>query len=132
MGQTMSLFGSAVNYSAAAFGYNEIMLTRAFATAHLPFNKLKSVVAMSQLKFQWYLFVVAADGFMYIYKVDTSNGGECELVKQHQLDVPQQLDSPKRAAAATAAGKISGGGDAHTSSSSSSGGDGGGDIVSSW
>ena len=32
-----------------------------------------------------YLLVCCEDGFLYIYDVDTAEGGECTLLKQHQL-----------------------------------------------
>ena len=61
---------------------------RCYAHAKLPFNGLKNVCALSTDKncHVLRLLVASADGFFYIYNVNTNEGGECTLIKQHKLD----------------------------------------------
>jgi len=59
---------------------------RAFATVHLPVPGLKGVCGLVTIKKQLRLLVAAADGYLYVYNVDTTEGGDCTLIKQHRLD----------------------------------------------
>lgn len=68
---------------------NQVMSQwRCYAHAKLPFSGLKNVCALSTDKNGHVprLLVASADGFFYIYDVNTSEGGECTLIKQHKLD----------------------------------------------
>ncbi|XP_043218708.1 WD repeat domain phosphoinositide-interacting protein 2-like isoform X2 [Amphibalanus amphitrite] len=64
---------------------------RAFATVHLPVPGLRGVCGLVTIKKQLRLLVAAADGYLYVYNVDTNEGGDCNLIKQHRLD--GRLDS---------------------------------------
>ncbi|KAK6643031.1 WD repeat domain phosphoinositide-interacting protein 2 [Polyplax serrata] len=58
---------------------------RAFATVHLPFQGIRNVCAITTIKKVLRLLVAASDGFLYVYNLDTNEGGDCTLVKQHRL-----------------------------------------------
>uniref|UniRef100_H2YLW7 Uncharacterized protein n=1 Tax=Ciona savignyi TaxID=51511 RepID=H2YLW7_CIOSA len=59
---------------------------RAFATVKLPFSGLKNVCALTVVQRLLRVVVASADGYLYIYNLDTEEGGECTLVRQHRLD----------------------------------------------
>lgn len=59
---------------------------RAFATAHLPVHGVRNVTAITTIQNQLRLLVAAADGYLYIYNLDSNEGGDLTLVKQHRLD----------------------------------------------
>ncbi|XP_076636303.1 autophagy-related 18a isoform X1 [Colletes latitarsis] len=59
---------------------------RAFASVHLPFQGLKSVCAIIVVQKVFRLLVASADGYLYVYNLDTTEGGDCTLLKQHRLD----------------------------------------------
>lgn len=77
---------------------------RAFATVHLPVPGLKGVCGLVTIKKQLRLLVAAADGYLYVYNVDTNEGGDCNLIKQHRLDgrLDSELTDP-----ASAEGRLS-------------------------
>ncbi|XP_030840067.1 WD repeat domain phosphoinositide-interacting protein 2 isoform X2 [Strongylocentrotus purpuratus] len=58
---------------------------RAFAIVKLPFSGLKNVCALANIS-KPRVLVAAADGFIYIYNLDPTDGGDCTLLKQHRLD----------------------------------------------
>ncbi|XP_066591712.1 WD repeat domain phosphoinositide-interacting protein 2 [Prorops nasuta] len=62
---------------------------RAFASVHLPFQGIKNVCAIATIQKALRLLVASADGFLYIYNFDTTEGGDCTLLKQHRLDGKQ-------------------------------------------
>ncbi|XP_067006590.1 WD repeat domain phosphoinositide-interacting protein 2 isoform X1 [Anabrus simplex] len=59
---------------------------RAFASVRLPFQGLRNVCAITTIQKVLRLLVASADGFLYVYTLDTAEGGDCTLVKQHRLD----------------------------------------------
>nr|XP_009858048.1 WD repeat domain phosphoinositide-interacting protein 2-like isoform X1 [Ciona intestinalis]XP_009858049.1 WD repeat domain phosphoinositide-interacting protein 2-like isoform X1 [Ciona intestinalis] len=59
---------------------------RAFATVKLPFSGLKNVCALTVIQRLLRVAIASADGYLYIYNLDTEEGGECTLVRQHRLD----------------------------------------------
>ncbi|XP_054016622.1 WD repeat domain phosphoinositide-interacting protein 2 isoform X1 [Hylaeus anthracinus] len=59
---------------------------RAFASVHLPFQGLKNVCAITVVQQVLRLLVASADGYLYVYNLDTTEGGDCTLLKQHRLD----------------------------------------------
>ncbi|XP_076287840.1 autophagy-related 18a isoform X2 [Lasioglossum baleicum] len=59
---------------------------RAFASVHLPFQGLKNVCAITEVHEVLRLLVASADGYLYVYNLDTTEGGDCTLLKQHRLD----------------------------------------------
>lgn len=64
------------------------MLTqdRAFATVKLPFSGQKNVCALTVMQRLLRVVVASADGYLYIYNLDSEEGGECTLIRQHRLD----------------------------------------------
>ncbi|XP_071444910.1 WD repeat domain phosphoinositide-interacting protein 2 isoform X1 [Hetaerina americana] len=70
---------------------------RAFASVHLPFQGMRNVCAITMVQKILRLLVASADGYLYIYNLDTSEGGDCNLLKQHRLDgkpdVPSTISS---------------------------------------
>ncbi|XP_072028822.1 WD repeat domain phosphoinositide-interacting protein 2-like [Amphiura filiformis] len=58
---------------------------RAFAIVKLPFSSLKTVCALANIS-KPRVLVAAADGYLYIYNLDPTDGGDCTLLKQHRLD----------------------------------------------
>ncbi|XP_014235192.2 WD repeat domain phosphoinositide-interacting protein 2 isoform X1 [Trichogramma pretiosum] len=62
---------------------------RAFASVHLPFQGLKNVCAIATIQKVLRLLVASADGYLYVYNLDTQEGGDCTLFKQHRLDGKQ-------------------------------------------
>lgn len=59
---------------------------RSFAQAKLPTLSSGHICAMSTSQTNTYVFVASADGYVYVYGLDSINGGDCVLLKQHKLD----------------------------------------------
>lgn len=59
---------------------------RAFANVHLPFSGLKNVCTLATIQKSPLILVASADGYLYVYSLDTNEGGDCTLMKQHRLD----------------------------------------------
>ncbi|XP_063851797.1 WD repeat domain phosphoinositide-interacting protein 2-like isoform X3 [Scylla paramamosain] len=65
---------------------------RAFATVTLPFQGVRNVCAIATLALphriqkQTRVLVASMDGYLYVYSLNTSEGGDCTLIKQHRLD----------------------------------------------
>lgn len=66
---------------------------RAFAQVKLPFSQLKNVCAIAMLP-KPRVLIAAADGYLYMYNLDPSDGGDCTLLKQHRLDGQQDPNVP--------------------------------------
>ncbi|KAF7412074.1 hypothetical protein HZH66_000970 [Vespula vulgaris] len=62
---------------------------RAFASVHLPFYGLKNICAITVTHKVPKLLVASADGYLYVYNLDITEGGNCTLLKQHRLDGKQ-------------------------------------------
>jgi autophagy-related protein 18 len=62
---------------------------RAFATITTPFQGMRSVVAVTPVigsdGAKLRVLVASYDGYLYIYALNTTEGGECALLKQHRL-----------------------------------------------
>ncbi|XP_055000216.1 WD repeat domain phosphoinositide-interacting protein 2-like [Sorex araneus] len=58
---------------------------RAFATAHLPCGGHRNICSVATIQKMPRLLVASSDGHLYIYNLDPQEGGECTLVKRHQL-----------------------------------------------
>ncbi|XP_007537840.2 WD repeat domain phosphoinositide-interacting protein 2-like [Erinaceus europaeus] len=58
---------------------------RAFATVHLPFCDLKTSCFLATIQNVPQLLVAASNGYLYIYNLDSQDGGECTLLKRHSL-----------------------------------------------
>ncbi|KAK2081931.1 WD repeat domain phosphoinositide-interacting protein 2 [Saguinus oedipus] len=59
---------------------------RAFATVRLPFCGHKNICSLATIQKIPRLLVGASDGYLYMYNLDSQEGGECALMKQHRLD----------------------------------------------
>lgn len=59
---------------------------RSFAQAKLPSMGERHVVAMVTHDCDTYVLVASSDGYLYVYSLDMTNGGDCALIKQHRLD----------------------------------------------
>jgi len=62
---------------------------RAFATITTPFVETRSVVAVTSVKGSEgkdRVIVASYDGFLYIYGLNTQEGGECPLLKQYKYE----------------------------------------------
>lgn len=59
---------------------------RSFANAKLPFRGLKNVCAVTFVQRIPRVLVASADGYLYIYDLNVTDGGECTVMKQHKLD----------------------------------------------
>lgn len=64
---------------------NVLKQGRDFATVKLPFSGEKSVCAIIVLQKVPRVVVAGSDGYLYIYNLDPAEGGECSLIRQHQL-----------------------------------------------
>lgn len=67
---------------------------RSFANARLPFCGLKNVCAVTYVQRVPRVLVASADGYLYIYDFNQTDGGECTLIKQHKLDDPDEEVAP--------------------------------------
>lgn len=43
-----------------------------------------NIIIFSRVKKVLRLLVATADGFLYVYNLDTNEGGDCTLIKQHR------------------------------------------------
>ncbi|KAI1291789.1 WD repeat domain phosphoinositide-interacting protein 2 [Halotydeus destructor] len=59
---------------------------RSYASARLPFCGLKNVCAVTYVQKVPRVLVASADGYLYIYDFNNTDGGDCNLIKQHKLD----------------------------------------------
>ncbi|XP_054284203.1 WD repeat domain phosphoinositide-interacting protein 2-like isoform X3 [Macrosteles quadrilineatus] len=59
---------------------------RSCVCVHLPVHGYKTACAVATIQRVLRLLVASTDGFLYIYNLDTSEGGETTLVKQYRLD----------------------------------------------
>jgi len=75
---------------------------RAFASVHLPYQGLRNVCAITTIQKVLRLLVASADGTLYVYNLDSNEGGDCTLLKQYRLDgKPEQgADVPTVSSAA--------------------------------
>ena len=65
--------------------------SRSFATAKLPSDGSKCLCGFATVKGQECILVASSDGFLYIYDFDIKNGGQCSLLKQHDLDQQEMI-----------------------------------------
>jgi len=59
---------------------------RDHATARLPFSGLKNVCSLTNIQKLPRLLIASQDGYLYLYNMHPTEGGECTLLKQHRLD----------------------------------------------
>ncbi|XP_044732224.1 WD repeat domain phosphoinositide-interacting protein 2 isoform X2 [Chrysoperla carnea] len=63
---------------------------RAFAVAYLPVTGVRNVLAITTIQRVLRLLVASTDGNLYIYNLDTVEGGDLALVKTHRLNGTSQ------------------------------------------
>jgi autophagy-related protein 18 len=61
---------------------------RAFAHVQLPEPGLKYECCITKVEKETRLLVACEDGFLYIYNLDDGKGGECKLIRAHDLRNP--------------------------------------------
>jgi len=83
---------------------------RDHATARLPFSGMKNVCALAHIQKMPRLLVASQDGYLYIYNMHPTEGGECTLLKQHRLD--GKIDDSGGADKPLTSGGVSGAGGA--------------------
>ncbi|XP_014661792.1 PREDICTED: WD repeat domain phosphoinositide-interacting protein 2-like isoform X2 [Priapulus caudatus] len=59
---------------------------RDFATVRLNFTGVKNICALAVIQKVPRLLIASFDGYLYIYNIDPTEGGECTMLKQHRLD----------------------------------------------
>ncbi|XP_005105131.1 WD repeat domain phosphoinositide-interacting protein 2 isoform X2 [Aplysia californica] len=92
MGMLNNTFRTSASYLPA--GISDVMNQgRSFATARLPSAGLKSVCTITSLQKIPRLLVATHEGHLYIYNLDTVEGGECTLLRTHTLE-GQALEHP--------------------------------------
>lgn len=92
---------------------------RAFASAVLPVPGLKHSCVIATIQKSLRLLVASQNGYLYVYQFPTE-GGECQLIKKHDLRIVEPTNSPPRpeslpigvpnAAGASYAAAVKGGG----------------------
>lgn len=65
--------------------YDVLNQDRAFATAVLSQPGLKHVCGLTRIQKELKLLVACEDGFLYIYDFDETKGGNCKLLRVHDL-----------------------------------------------
>lgn len=58
---------------------------RAFASVTLPEAGVKRICAITTIQKQLRLMVASQDGYLYVYSIPSIEGGECQLIKKHDL-----------------------------------------------
>lgn len=67
---------------------------RAFASAMLPISGIKHACAITTIEKSLRLLVASQNGYMYIYSIPL-DGGECQLIKKHDLKNVDQTATPR-------------------------------------
>ncbi|XP_019865446.2 WD repeat domain phosphoinositide-interacting protein 2 isoform X3 [Aethina tumida] len=65
---------------------------RAFATAHLPISGVRNVISIVTIQNQLRLLVATEDGMLFVYNMDSADGGDLTLYKQHRIDEFSESD----------------------------------------
>jgi hypothetical protein len=66
---------------------------RAFATVHVPLSALnyKNICALAYIQRNLRLLLTSADGYFYMFDVNTQEGGNCKLLTQASIYTPTQI-----------------------------------------
>ncbi|XP_037934396.1 WD repeat domain phosphoinositide-interacting protein 2 isoform X1 [Teleopsis dalmanni] len=74
---------------------------RAFASVTLPEAGIRRMCAIATIHKQLRLLVASQDGYLYVYSIPSVEGGECQLIKKHDLRLDDsyamdvKVDSPQ-------------------------------------
>ncbi|XP_055377340.1 WD repeat domain phosphoinositide-interacting protein 1 [Condylostylus longicornis] len=68
--------------------YDVFNQDRAYATAQLPQPNLRHVCGLTKIEKELKLLVACEDGFLYIYDFCDTQGGQCKMIKVHDLRYP--------------------------------------------
>lgn len=74
---------------------------RAFATVKLPSACKQNICTLAVIQKLLRVVIASLDGYMYIYNLDTDDGGECTLLRQHRLDINPAFMTPSSIAIPT-------------------------------
>ncbi|XP_037905355.1 WD repeat domain phosphoinositide-interacting protein 2 isoform X4 [Hermetia illucens] len=64
---------------------------RAFASVVLPEANVKRICAITTIQKSLRLLIASMDGHLYVYSIAPVEGGECQLVKKHNLRTAESL-----------------------------------------
>ena len=81
--------------------------SRSFATCKLPSNGVKTLCGFATIRGQQCVVIAASDGFLYVYGFDGDRGGQCSLIKQHQLDLRDMIRSKEDSVDTSGEGEVS-------------------------
>merc|ERR1711997_1087878 len=62
---------------------------RAFATVHHNLYGLRNICALAMIKKTLRLLLTSDNGYLYVYSLDTSDGGDCPMIRQFHLTSEQ-------------------------------------------
>ncbi|XP_067643613.1 WD repeat domain phosphoinositide-interacting protein 2 isoform X2 [Eurosta solidaginis] len=74
---------------------------RAFTSVTLPEPGIRRMCAITTIQKQLRLLVASQDGYLYVYSVPSIEGGECQLIKKHDIRLDEsypmdiKVDSPQ-------------------------------------
>uniref|UniRef100_A0A8C0GUX3 WD repeat domain, phosphoinositide interacting 1 n=1 Tax=Chelonoidis abingdonii TaxID=106734 RepID=A0A8C0GUX3_CHEAB len=88
------MFMAATNYLPAQVS-DMMNQDRAFATVRLNFSGQRNICTLSTIQKLPRLLVTTSDGHLYIYNLDPQDGGECVLIKKHNLLSSEKTDEDK-------------------------------------
>ncbi|XP_035907988.1 WD repeat domain phosphoinositide-interacting protein 2 [Anopheles stephensi] len=69
---------------------------RAFASALLPVAGLRHSCVITTIQKALRMLVASQDGYLYVYQIPTEGGGECQLIKKHDLRNIELPPNPPR------------------------------------
>jgi len=75
-----------------------LLQERAFATVHHNLSGKKNICALAMIKKMLRLLLASEDGYLYVYSLDVTEGGDCALIRQFHLS---NRDEPTSNSAAT-------------------------------
>merc|ERR1711992_238742 len=62
-----------------------LLQERAFATVHHNLSGKKNICALAMIKKMLRLLLASEDGYLYVYSLDVTEGGDCALIRQFHL-----------------------------------------------
>jgi autophagy-related protein 18 len=80
-----------------------LLQERAFATVHHNLSGKKNICALAMIKKMLRLLLASEDGYLYVYSLDVTEGGDCALIRQFHLS---NKDEPTNSAATPEAVKM--------------------------
>lgn len=84
MGYLSNVVSASANYLPSQVT-DTLMQGRAFATVHHNNYGRKNICALSLIKKSLRVLLASEDGFLYMYSLDVTEGGDCQLIRQFRL-----------------------------------------------